>query len=94
LKQSVTVKVAGHSLNLRTEEDPAYVRGLARQLSDRIDQIRQVSGTASAHQVALLTGLQLIDELAKAQRAASSIDASVRTSVERVLTLLEESESA
>ena len=93
MKQSVTVRLAGHTLNLRTEGDPQHLRKIAAEFQDRIEQIRGGSRTASAHQVALLAGLQVCEELFQAQHDLDSVADRVRSRVERALDLLDEPES-
>ena len=90
MKQSVAVKLAGQTLNLRTEDDPKYVRSLAEHLEERIEEIRRGAESASAHQIALLAGLRVVDELFRAQRSLGTIQGEVRNRVERALSLLDE----
>ena len=94
MKQSVNVRLAGHTLSLRTEDDPDYIRSVAAYLSERMGEIRIIADTASAHQIALLAGIQVVDELFKAQRANDAIEGKVRARVGRVLSLLDEYEPA
>lgn len=94
MKQSVAVKLAGHTLNLRTEDEPQYVTSLADHFAERIEEIQRVSDSASAHQIALLAGLRVVDELFRLRRALDSIEEAVQTRVGHVLSLLEEHEVA
>ena len=90
LKKSVTIRIAGHTLNLRTEDQPEYVNALANHLSVRIEEIRDAAGSASAHHVALLAGLQVVDELFKAEESLAALEGKVVQRVERVVDLLDE----
>ncbi|MCA9562693.1 MAG: cell division protein ZapA [Myxococcales bacterium] len=93
MKKSVAVKLAGHTLHLKTEDDPNYVRSVANYLAELIDEIRNASGgAASAHQVALLAGLRVSDELFKAQKQLDALRGSINTRVSRVMDLLEDGE--
>lgn len=93
MKRSVTVNLAGHTLNLRTENDPTYVKSLARYFSEKIESVRRVSGKASGHQVALLAGLQVVDEFFQLREEKGALQDTVRVRVKRALELLEEPES-
>ena len=93
MKQSVTVRLAGHRLNLLTEDDEAYVQTLADHLNSRIEEIRGAAGAASAHQVALLAGLRVVDELFKAKSSLTSLEDNVRGRVVNLLSLANEPES-
>ena len=92
-KKSVAVKLAGQTLYLLTEEDPEYVRELARYFSECMDSIRQGSDSASAYRIALLAGLRVVDELNQLKRSAGSYQSTVQDKVERVLSVLEEHET-
>ncbi len=73
--------IAGQHLNLRSAAEPAYLEGLAHELEKRI----QVAGTQGAGPMsaALMAGLGLADELAKAReeltRLRRHIDSRVRS---------------
>ena len=90
MKQSVTVKLAGQTLNLKTEDEGKHVRLLVKHLEERIDEIRRGAGAASSHQIALLAGLRVVDELFTAQRALDEVRGTVKDRVEHVLSLLDE----
>lgn len=90
MKQSVTVKLAGQTLNLKTEDDGTYIRLLVEHLEERIEEIRRGAGAASSHQIALLAGLRVVDELFSAQRELEEARGNVKSRVERVLSLLDE----
>ena len=94
MKQSVTVKLAGQTLNLRTEDEPSYVQSLARYFAERIEAIKVASGSASGHQAALLAGMQVVDELFQARHAMQAYEKKVQGKVERTLKLLEQPEPA
>lgn len=73
--------IAGQHLNLRSAADPRYLEGLARELEKRIQGAgAQGAGPMSA---ALMAGLGLADELAKAReevaRLQNHIEARVRS---------------
>ena len=90
LRKSVTIKLAGHTLNLRTEDEPEYVNALADHLADRIEMIRDAAGSASAHHVALLAGLRVVDELFKANESLATLEQKVVQRVGHVVDLLDE----
>jgi cell division protein ZapA (FtsZ GTPase activity inhibitor) len=93
LRRTVAVKLAGQTLNLRTEDDPTYVQSIAAHLAERIEEIRRGAGeSVSTHQIALLAGLQVVDELFRVQRDLRQLQGSMAHRVRRVLSLLDEHE--
>ena len=92
MKQSVTVRLGGHSLSLRTEDDPDYIRSVAAYLSERMAEIKGAAESMSAHQIALLAGIQVVDKLFQLQRSTLGIEKKVKARVERAQRLLDEYE--
>lgn len=92
MRRTVAVKLAGQTLHLRTEDDPDYVQALATHLHERIEEIRRGADSASTHQIALLAGLQVVDELFRLRRDLGHLRGNVVRRVRRVLSLLDEQE--
>jgi cell division protein ZapA (FtsZ GTPase activity inhibitor) len=92
VKQSVTVRLGGHSLSLRTEDDPDYIRSVAAYLSEQMAEIKGAAESMSAHQIALLAGIQVVDKLFQLQKANLRIENKVQARVDRALSLLDEYE--
>jgi cell division protein ZapA (FtsZ GTPase activity inhibitor) len=76
--RSVTVKIAGHRLALRTDADEAYVRGLADQVNKKIHALRAGTHAAGADAIALTAALQLADELARERQKMADLKEKVR----------------
>lgn len=95
MRRTVAVKLAGQTLNLRTEDDPDYVQAIATHLQERIEEIRRGAGdSASTHQIALLAGLQVVDELFRLRRDLGQLQGNMARRVRRVLSLLDEHEQS
>jgi cell division protein ZapA (FtsZ GTPase activity inhibitor) len=95
VRRTVAVKLAGQTLNLRTEDDPESVQSIAAYLQERIDEIRRgVGENVSTHQVALLAGLQVVEELFRLRRDLGQLQGSTARRVRRVLSLLDEHEQS
>ena len=71
--KDITVEIAGREYQLKTDEDPEYVRELANIVTVKILEIKRDSG-ASALDCATMTALDMADrylkELAKKEKAA------------------------
>lgn len=61
----VTVEVGGQALTLKTQNDPEYIRDLARYVQGKIDSIAAKNPRLSNSQLALLAAINLADELHK-----------------------------
>ena len=85
-KRSVTVEVAGQKLTLKTEADEAYVKSLARLVTEKIDEAKASSRSVSTQALAVLAALNLADELLQTKRGTSELKRKVR---EKTRTLLE-----
>lgn len=59
----VTVEVGGQTLMLRTQNDPDYVMALARYVDEKMLAIAQKNPRLSTSQLALLTAINLADEI-------------------------------
>jgi cell division protein ZapA len=67
----ITVEVGGQILTLRTQNDPEYVRTLAKYVDDKIESIARKNPRLSTSQLALLAAINLADEIHSAGPPAS-----------------------
>jgi cell division protein ZapA (FtsZ GTPase activity inhibitor) len=86
----VKVQVAGQTLALRTDAPAAYLRELAKVVDARLAEVRDKHyggdrRAVSTQALALLCALQLADELAQSQSAATELRRTVRDRTQRIL---------
>jgi cell division protein ZapA len=77
LSRSVRVTILGEEYTIRTDASPSHTRDVAEHV-DRI--IRQVMGSGSVvetHKAAILTALQITDELFRERAAARELAGSI-----------------
>ena len=67
----VTVEIGGQYLNLRTQNDPEYVQSLAKFVDDKIRLLAEKNPRLSISQLALLTAINLADEIHSAGQPAN-----------------------
>lgn len=67
----VTVEIGGQYLNLRTQNDPEYVQNLAKFVDDKIRLLSEKNPRLSISQLALLTAINLADEIHSAGQSAN-----------------------
>jgi len=63
VKRSVTVQVAGQRYTLKTDDDDKLVRSLAAYVDTKFRDIQRASRSPDTQSVAILTALQLAEEL-------------------------------
>lgn len=88
-RRQVTVEVAGQKLTLRTEADEAYVRSLARFVTEKIDEARKSSRAVATQPLALLAAMNITDELFQSRRALADLRRRVREKSRTILEILE-----
>jgi cell division protein ZapA len=89
VKRSVTVEVAGLKFTLKTDADEAYVKSLARFVTEKMDEARASSRTVATHNLALLVAMNIADDLFRNRRMAKEFRQRVREKSRSVLEILE-----
>jgi cell division protein ZapA len=93
VKRSVVVEVAGQKLSLRTDADEGYIQSLAGLVNEKMAEVKASSRTLSTHVLAILTALEIADDLEKARRREAELRRRVRDKSRRILELLESAEN-
>lgn len=70
MSQDIRVEIYGQTYSIRTDLNPDYIRQLARTVDARIQALAGQSGTGDTRRLAVLTALNLADELQQLQSAA------------------------
>ncbi len=65
--KKVDVKMLGYDFTLRSDKGEDYVQALADYVAQRFDEIRKQTRMVSTHHIALLTALNIADELFQKQ---------------------------
>jgi cell division protein ZapA len=86
VKRSVTVQVAGHKYTLRTDDDDRLVKSLAAHVDAKFREIQRASRSPDTQAVAILTALQVAEELFQTRQEAAEMKKRVR---EKTRTLLD-----
>lgn len=66
----VTVEIGGQTLVLRTQNDPEYINKLAQYVDDKIKSLAEKNPKLSISQLALVTAINLADEIHSAKSQA------------------------
>ena len=87
----VSVTIFGQSYSLRAEESGKYVEELARYVDSQMRTLSESSRTTDSLRVAVLTAVNIADELFKLRERHLSDEARVETVARELMTALEDS---
>ncbi len=74
----IIVEIMGTRLQLRGGDDPDAVKDACRLVDEQIEGIREHAPTAPSLQVALMTAINIADELIRLKSGADVMDAAAR----------------
>jgi cell division protein ZapA len=89
VKRSVTVQIAGARYSLKTDEDDRWVKMLATYVDAKFRDAQKHSRTPDTQAVAVLTALQIADELFQERRGSSELRKRIREKSQSLLDYLE-----
>jgi cell division protein ZapA len=89
VKRSVTVQIAGIRYSLKTDEDDRWVKMLAAYVDGKIREAQKHSRTPDTQSVAVLTALQIAEELFHERRQSSELRRRIRERSQSLLDYLE-----
>jgi len=88
MKQSVTVQIAGVRYALKTDEDERWVKAVAALVDQRFREIQKKARTPDTQAVAVLTALQIAEELFRERRDTSELRKTIREKSQSLLDVL------
>ena len=88
MKRSVTVQVAGQRYTLKTDDDDRLVKSLAAHVDAKFREIQRASRSPDTQAVAILTALQVAEELFQARQEAADLKKHVRDKTRTLLDYL------
>jgi cell division protein ZapA len=88
MKQSVTVQIAGVKYALKTDEDERWVKAVAGLVDERFREIQKKARTPDTQAVAMLTALQIAEELFRERRDTSELRKRIREKSQSLLDVL------
>ena len=88
MKRSVTVQIAGVKYALKTEEDDRYVKQMAAFVDGKIRDVQKHTRTVDTQAVAVLTALQIAEELFNERRQSGDLRKKIREKSQSLLEVL------
>jgi cell division protein ZapA len=89
MKRSVHVVIAGQRYTLRSEADEDTVRDIAAFVDKRMKEIQRQTRTADSQALAILTALQIAEDLFEERDATADLKKRIRDKSESLLRYLE-----
>jgi cell division protein ZapA len=89
VKRSVSVQVAGVKYSLKTDEDDRWVKSIAAFVDAKIRDAQKHGRTVDTQSVAVLTAMQIAEELFAERRATRELRKSIREKSQSLLDYLE-----
>lgn len=87
--KTVKVEIFDQTYQIRGEIDEAYTEELARYVDGKMRQVAEATGTVDSIRVAVLTALNIADELHELRNHAGELEGTIRQRAERCLRLVE-----
>jgi cell division protein ZapA len=89
VKRSVSVQIAGVRYALKTDEDERWVKSLAAYVDGKMREVQKSTRTVDTQSAAVLTALQVAEELFAERRVARELRKSIREKSQSLLDYLE-----
>ena len=86
MKHSVTVQIAGVRYALKTDEDDRWVKAVAALVDERFRDVQKKTRTPDTQAVAMLTALQIAEELFRERRDTGELRKKIRCTLDVVRT--------
>jgi cell division protein ZapA len=88
--RSVEVQILGQSYSIRTDEDEAYVKKLAKYVDDRLKEVYKIAPNINHAKAAIMVAFGIADELHKLKIKQEDLDRLVDEKTEMLSGLLEQ----
>jgi cell division protein ZapA len=85
MKRSVSVQIAGVRYALKTEEDDRWVKSVSSFVEEKIRDVQKRSRTPDTQAAAVLTALQIAEELFRERAGASELRRKIREKSQSLL---------
>ena len=89
MKRSVSVQIAGVKYSLKTDEEERWVKSIAAFVDGKIREAQKHGRTVDTQSVAVLTAMQIAEELFTERRATRELRKSIRERSQSLLDYLE-----
>lgn len=88
-KRSVEVQILGQSYSIKTDEEEAYIKALAKYVDERLKEIYSVAPNINHVKAAIMAAFGIADELFKLRMEQESLDKMIEEKTKILSGLLE-----
>jgi cell division protein ZapA len=89
MKNAVAVTIAGHRFTLRSDEDDRLVKEMAAHVDRHLRELQKQTRASDTQSLAILTALQITEELWKERRELAELRKQVRDKGRALLQFIE-----
>lgn len=89
MKSPVTITIAGHRFSLRSDEDEKVVKEMAAHVDKCLRDLQKSTRTADTQSLAILTALQITEQLWKERRLHAELRKKVRDKTRALVQMIE-----
>ncbi len=89
MRSPVVVTIGGHRYTLRSDEDEKVVRDMAAHVDKHLRDLQKQTRAADTQSLAILTALQITEELWRTRQSHSDLQKRVRDKGKALLQLIE-----
>lgn len=83
--ESVQVEIFGQTYSIKVANDPEYIRELAAFVDARLKEIQKSTGTSDLYRIAILTALNITDELHRLRSRHDDLKTTTSSSLGRLM---------
>lgn len=88
--ESIQVEIFGQTYSLKAANDREYIRQLAAFVDARMKEVQKGTGTSDIYRIAILTALNIADELHRLRSQHGDLSRTAEASLDRLIKLTAE----
>lgn len=90
MANQVSVRIFGQEFTIKGEDTPEYVEELAEFVDKKMREVASASSVITSHKVAILTAINIADELFRVSREKEDQEGKTHNKIERWIENIEE----
>jgi cell division protein ZapA (FtsZ GTPase activity inhibitor) len=83
--ESIQVEIFGQTYSIKVANDPEYIRELAAFVDGRMREVQKGTGTSDVYRIAILTALNITDELHRLRSQHTDLKKTATTSLDHLM---------
>jgi cell division protein ZapA len=83
--ESIQVEIFGQTYSIKVANDPEYIRELASFVDARMREVQKGTGTPDVYRIAMLTALNITDELHRLRSQHDDLKKTAISSLDRLI---------